>query len=104
MASYRARAVAIHNLVVNLRSQMEQYVDGSPADKAVLISMAVETTNKLLYCFMLSHEMFDRIDQLLNDHLNVQPNPQAISLLYLRTLGVVRQLERHASGWVAKYS
>jgi|GEM_PF-5856023 len=104
MASYRARAVAIHRLIVNLRGQMEQYVDGSPADKAVLISMAVEATNKLLYCFMLSQDMFDSIDRQLNDHLNVTPEPQAISALYLRALDVVRQLEQHASAWVAKYS
>lgn len=83
---------------------MEQYVDGSPADKAILISTAVEATNKLLYCFMLSQEMFEQIDQQLNNHLKVRPEPQAISLLYVRTLDVVRQLERHASNWVEKYS
>lgn len=104
MASYRARATAIYSLVVQLRRLMEQQIDAIPSDKAALISLAVETTNKLLYCFMLSQEMFDQIDALLNDHLEIAPEPQPIAALYIRSLDVVRQLEGHAHEWVVKYS
>lgn len=104
VASYRARAVAIHDLVVHLRRDLERYVDSTPANKAVMISVAVETTNKLLYCFLVSQEMFDQIDDLLNDHLDVAAEPQPITALYLRTLNVVRRLENHTHAWVVKYS
>jgi hypothetical protein len=104
MASYRARATAIHQLVVQVRRLMEQQIDGTPSDKAAVISLAVETSNKLLYCFMLSQEMFDRIDELLNDHLEVVAEPQRIASLYVRALDVIRQLEGHAHEWVVKYA
>lgn len=82
---------------------MEQQIDATPSDKAAVIGLAVETANKLLYCFMLSQEMFDEIDGLLNDHLDIAPEPQPIAALYVRSLGVVRRLERHAHEWVEKY-
>lgn len=104
VASYRARALAIHDVVVQLRRDLEHCVDATPTDKAVMISLAVETTNKLLYCFLVSQEMFDQIDDLLNDHLDVVAEPQPIAALYLRTLSVVRQLENHTHAWVVKYS
>lgn len=104
MASYRARANAIYKFVVEVRRLMEQQIDASPTDKVVVIGLAVESANKLLYCFMLSQEMFDDIDALLNDHLDISPEPQSITSLYLRSLGVVRRLEAHAHGWVQKYS
>jgi hypothetical protein len=104
MASYLARAVAIHQFVSTLRRTLEQHVGASATDQAELISLAVESTNKLLYCFLISQEMFDKIDALLNDHLDVQAEPHAISILYLRTLAVVRQLEKHAAVWVMKYN
>lgn len=103
MASYRARAIAIHDLVANLRRTLEQQLDAGPADKAVLIELSVEVVNKLLYCFLLSQEMFDRIDELLNDHLAIAATPHEIAILYLRVLSVVRQVERHAHAWVVKY-
>lgn len=104
MASYRVRAVAIYNLVATLRRKLEQSIDAAPADKAALIDVSVEIVNKLLYCFLLSQEMFDRIDELLNDHLEIPATPQAIAALYLRVLTVVRQVERHAHEWVVKYT
>lgn len=82
---------------------MEQQVDASPSDKAAVIGLAVEACNKLLYCFMLSQQMFDQIDELLNDHLDIKPEPQPIAALYVRALRVVRQLETHAHEWVVKY-
>ena len=69
-----------------------------------MIELSVEVINKLLYCFLLSQEMFDRIDELLNDHLDIPATPQAITLLYLRVLAVVREVERHAYEWVVKYT
>jgi hypothetical protein len=83
---------------------MEQQIDATPGDKTVLISFAVEAVNKLLYCFMLSQEMFDQIDKRLNDHLGISPEPHPISMLYLQVLEVVRELEEHARSWVIKYS
>lgn len=103
MASYRVRATAIYTLVADLRRTLEQQVDAGPADKAALIDVSVEIVNKLLYCFLLSQDLFDRIDELLNDHLQVEATPHAISMLYLRVLGVVRQVERCAHQWVVKY-
>lgn len=103
MASYKARANAIYRLVVQLRRRLEQHVDATPTDKLVLISLAVEAVNKLLYCFLLSQDMFDQIDRLLNDHIDVPAEPNAIAVLYVRALDVVRQLEGHAHAWVCKY-
>jgi hypothetical protein len=103
MASYRVRATAIYTLVADLRRTLEQQIDAGPADKAALIDVSVEIVNKLLYCFLLSQELFDRIDELLNDHLQVEATPHAISMLYLRVLGVTRQVERCAHQWVVKY-
>lgn len=104
MASYKVRAVAIHNLVVNLRRTLEREIDSTPANKAALIDVSVEIVNKLLYCFLLSQEMFDQIDELLNDHLSVPATPQSIQHLYLRVLAVVRQVEQKSQAWVVKYS
>lgn len=104
MASYKVRAVAIHNLVVSLRRTLEREIDSTPANKAALIDVSVEIVNKLLYCFLLSQEMFDQIDELLNNHLNVPATPQSIQHLYLRVLAVVRQVEQKSQAWVVKYS
>jgi hypothetical protein len=104
MASYKARSVELHSIAVELRENLERNINVSPGDQALLIALAVEVVNKMLYSFLISQEMFDNIDTLLNDHLDIKPEPHEVANLYLRVLGVVRELERHTAKWVTRYS
>ena len=104
MASYRARALAIHSLVKQYRHELESTLARSLSDKMLAIELGVDIANKLLYCFLISQEMFDQIDEQLNQYVTtVKAEPHAINMMLLRVLDVFRQLEAHSRRWVDHY-
>lgn len=104
MASYRARALAIHSLVTAYRREIEAVFARPVSDRLHAIEVGVEIVNKLLYSFLLSQELFDGIDEQLNRHVaTLTPEPHAVNMLLLRLLDTFRDLEACSRQWVERY-
>ncbi len=104
-AQYSTRAVAIHELVIQLRRRLEIASVGTVTDKMALIDLGVEVVNKVLYCFLVSQELFDQVESCINPkYRKLSPNPNVINRFFVTLLGVVRSLEESARFWVQKYA
>jgi hypothetical protein len=104
-ASYVDRAVAIQDLTYSLRRRFELASVGAIADKMAVIDLGVEVVNKVLYCFLVSQELFESVEKTINPtYQSLRPIPAAIDRFFVMLLSVICVLERRAAAWVKKYS
>lgn len=103
-ASYSARALAIQSLTVDLRRKLELASIGTIVDKMAAIDLGVEVVNKILYCFLVSQELFDSVERIINPYYQaLQPVPSVIDRFFNLLISVVRSLEAQAVIWVKRY-
>lgn len=104
-SSYAVRADAIQSIAIGLRRRLELASVGTVSDKMSVIDASVEVINKILYCFLVSQELYDSVEDTLNRfYRDLQPIPSAIDRMFNIVVKFVHQFEQTAAEWVAKYA
>jgi hypothetical protein len=101
---YKNRAKALALLADNLQCKLDEVQTKSYTDKLYGILVAAEVLNKCLYSFHISKEMYERIDESLNDDLSKLRDEADINRMFTQVQTIVQEFVKHTHKWVEVHS